>query len=81
MHMRLLSWVAPHTGAWIETKVTEIIVSADTSHPTRVRGLKQPYKINLSFWHVAPHTGAWIETVTADVTSACACRTPHGCVD
>ena len=33
--------VAPHAGAWIETSHMELKHSADSSHPTRVRGLKQ----------------------------------------
>ena len=32
--------VAPHAGAWIETFATRKDRMSDTSHPTRVRGLK-----------------------------------------
>ena len=36
-----MEYVAPHTGAWIETEeMTRIAVNKE-SHPTRVRGLKQ----------------------------------------
>jgi len=34
--------VAPHAGAWIETKEKSAVVLQNrSSHPTRVRGLKQ----------------------------------------
>ena len=33
--------VAPHAGAWIETDLTERYINLFTSHPMRVRGLKQ----------------------------------------
>ena len=59
--------VAPFTGAWIETAWAVAIVSAsaDTSHPSRVRGLKHLiYLIDTEHAHVvAPFTGAWIETL------------------
>ena len=33
------------------------------SHPTRVRGLKPPYRVyDVLNRRVAPHAGAWIET-------------------
>ena len=36
----------------------------DTSHPTRVRGLKQGYHLRpVRGGTVAPYTGAWIETL------------------
>ena len=40
--LRWVFWrVAPHTGAWIETKLAHTGHPSDKSHPTRVRGLKQ----------------------------------------
>jgi len=39
--LKLSSDVAPHAGAWIETYYLTNIKHIDTSHPTRVRGLKQ----------------------------------------
>ena len=36
-----LGFVAPHTGAWIETPKARYPPIAPMSHPTRVRGLKQ----------------------------------------
>ena len=32
--------VAPHVGAWIETKKSEVTSDDDLSHPMWVRGLK-----------------------------------------
>ncbi len=44
----LLAFVAPHAGAWIETRLSSSIsVSRKSSHPTRVRGLKHSYKVAL----------------------------------
>ena len=56
--------VAPHAGAWIETKRPfSLRTSPDQSHPTRVRGLK-PFRAYALLYNecVAPHAGAWIET-------------------
>ena len=56
--------VAPHAGAWIETRDSwRGMVDVLLSHPTRVRGLK----LGLAYEFllrplVAPHAGAWIET-------------------
>ena len=61
--------VAPHTGAWIETLIIKDAKTDFSSHPTRVRGLKQ----HCVWWsvvcRVAPHTGAWIETSASTVSS------------
>ena len=32
--------VAPHAGAWIETKIVDLHAANVRSHPMRVRGLK-----------------------------------------
>ena len=34
-------YVAPHVGAWIETRLAEISLNFWRSHPMWVRGLKQ----------------------------------------
>ena len=36
--------VAPHAGAWIETLPAMPVSSCGSSHPTRVRGLKQHHR-------------------------------------
>ena len=41
--------VAPHTGAWIETKVVSTLIVGIGSHPTRVRGLKHQSKPNVFY--------------------------------
>ena len=58
----MLIVVAPHTGAWIETAVCAGAADVVSSHPTRVRGLKQSNAGYDTRRPVAPHTGAWIET-------------------
>ena len=40
-HTALGYAVAPHAGAWIETTKAESASGLQTSHPMRVRGLKQ----------------------------------------
>ena len=35
-----LRYVAPYTGAWIETFPADYVDIYEVSHPTRVRGLK-----------------------------------------
>ena len=55
--------VAPHAGAWIETRIPLSRLPQLTSHPTRVRGLKQAEDIAINpVLEGAPHAGAWIET-------------------
>ena len=56
-------FVAPFTGAWIEMIALAMASEIDdTSHPSRVRGLKFYVCICVRFIHlVAPFTGAWIE--------------------
>ena len=55
--------VAPHAGAWIETKLSRKAEASASSHPMRVRGLKQCIALSmLQNRLVAPHAGAWIET-------------------
>ena len=56
--------VAPHAGAWIETRCRmDLMQTMRQSRPTRARGLKQ---VRALLAHVtlvvAPHAGAWIET-------------------
>ncbi len=54
--------VAPHAGAWIETKYLWIPLDANKSPPTRGRGLKRRCGWKQRRAQVAPHAGAWIET-------------------
>ena len=57
--------VAPHVGAWIETKSGRPQKKCcRESHPMWVRGLKQKIPSEeLIENKVAPHVGAWIETI------------------
>ena len=51
---------------------------SDTSHPTRVRGLKHIHRDG--FYHlivVAPHAGAWIETVKTTLGTLKSVVAPH----
>ena len=76
--------VAPHAGAWIETKkLNSVINPSYESRPTRARGLKLVYTPTPTpHCHVAPHAGAWIETILAScVASLSCCRAPRGRVD
>ncbi len=54
--------VAPHAGAWIETKLTDIADGVQGSPPMRGRGLKHYNIQGQDSEQVAPHAGAWIET-------------------
>ena len=56
--------VAPFAGAWIETELPRVSITAsDTSPPSRGRGLKRFRQRNEHEpAHVAPFAGAWIET-------------------
>ena len=75
--------VAPHTGAWIETRrfyatLLNTLVAPHTG--AWIETDTQPYEIIEMV--VAPHTGAWIETHRALLcTYQLGSRTPHGCVD
>ena len=77
----LITGVAPHTGAWIETLMAINTGIAMASHPTRVRGLKHDWIDKPLTKAVAPHTGAWIETFSQKNIDIHGSRTPHGCVD
>ena len=71
--------VAPHAGAWIETRISPRRRSSrPRSHPTRVRGLKLLKGPRGPFLElVAPHAGAWIET-SATPRAPCSPRShPH----
>ena len=64
----MLSAVAPHAGAWIETLHVSNLSNLLSSLPMRERGLKRPFRFgSTDFTYVAPHAGAWIET--SDITS------------
>ena len=61
--LSLVFAVAPHAGAWIETRRGQILGIRQGSRLMRARGLKpwDDEKQELGHW-VAPHAGAWIET-------------------
>ncbi len=76
--------VAPHAGAWIETPERGLFVAvANTSPPTRGRGLKRTTIGGSSGGcTVAPHAGAWIETnIILSPDNVLASRPPRGGVD
>ena len=57
--------VAPHVGAWIETRSILVRCSIFASLPMWERGLKHgPRAPKGCHRAVAPHVGAWIETRT-----------------
>ena len=63
LKLRKENKVAPHAGAWIETKISKASIKFAGSRPMRVRGLKLVYTNQLCIRiPVAPHAGAWIET-------------------
>ena len=57
-----INTVAPHAGAWIETRKMDLSLNMFGSRPTRARGLKQTELEGHIPSVVAPHAGAWIET-------------------
>ena len=60
---KTLTDVAPHAGAWIETRHLSMSRAAFASRLTQARGLKRAYvDIGGTGKNVAPHAGAWIET-------------------
>ena len=62
----MLGVVAPHVGAWIETRRFDHSVLMAASLPMWERGLKpQSYAEAWCEKKVAPHVGAWIETVVS----------------
>ena len=75
--------VAPLAGAWIEIYIGRTKWEADTSLPSRERGLKSYFRHDpQSSQSVAPLAGAWIEILN----SGCAHkrsirRSPRGSVD
>ena len=70
--------VAPHAGAWIETKASMITTYGIGSRPTRARGLKLPCRTMQSHLRVvAPHAGAWIETQRSGSLCRCVDVAPH----
>ena len=76
--------VAPHAGAWIETRRKPSSGAQDSrSPPTRGRGLKHSDGREARVAHVvAPHAGAWIETNTNGAgAGGVRRRPPRGGVD
>ena len=65
---KLLQYVAPRVGAWIETDLTAVKPLSLGSHPVWVRGLKPLLLLwMLLVIMVAPRVGAWIETSNDDL--------------
>ena len=54
--------VAPHAGAWIETRKKRLIRHRRPSPLMQGRGLKPRFDAPAHGAAVAPHAGAWIET-------------------
>ena len=75
-------FVAPFTGAWIETIIFNKFSEGIRSHPLRVRELKHPVVLEDGrVFGVAPFTGAWIETGVGFDAKNNFCRTLYGCVN
>ena len=74
--------VAPHVGAWIETRSASRKCATLKSLPMWERGLK-PIISSHQFrcLCVAPHVGAWIETLARAKFPSTAGRSPCGSVD
>ena len=75
--------VAPHAGAWIETRRWRRHNFGFAVAPHAGAWIETDISsILLQFAGVAPHAGAWIETVKCRISlKDDACRTPCGCVD
>jgi len=75
--------VAPHTGAWIETRLRHSKFPPTIVAPHTGAWIETfEYKIDPETGLVAPHTGAWIETTTTGkYRNQFLGRTPYGCVD
>ena len=56
-------YVAPHTGAWIETLISPPLNKVDKVAPHTGAWIETNPAASPFMWaYVAPHTGAWIET-------------------
>ena len=76
--------VAPHAGAWIETRTAAIeYVTYAQSHPTRVRGLKHrlPRQRQPENFASHPTRVRGLKLIGPCQKAKAACRTPRGCVD
>ncbi len=77
-------FVAPRTGAWIETNYHSVVMAGITIVAPRTGAW-----IETETWVsqragllvVAPRTGAWIETFKSCYNYTFAGRSPHGSVD
>ena len=58
-----LAYVAPHTGAWIETSSRTNWDLRNAVAPHTGAWIETVRGKAFLFDHVAPHTGAWIETL------------------
>ena len=77
------SEVAPHAGAWIETKEVFMAFVGDAVAPHAGAWIETCNATTASqMSHVAPHAGAWIETFkNAGYGSQRRSRAPRGRVD
>ena len=70
--------VAPHAGAWIETKLYfAIFIGHCLSPPTRGRGLKRLVCGLACGVGGRPHAGAWIETTDTSRFNGSQLVAPH----
>jgi len=75
----IISYVAPHGGAWIEIYPLSYKLVIVVSLPTGERGLKFiNARVSPMRMPVAPHGGAWIEIVYFISTSSGVLVAPHG---
>ena len=75
--------VAPHAGAWIETKLEIVKQSPSAVAPHAGAWIETELKRYFeAAVEVAPHAGAWIETTLLLLTMVTTvCRPPCGGVD
>ena len=74
--------VAPHAGAWIETRVLQTLKFAIRSHPMRVRGLKQKHEAQ-GWFQLGSHPMRvrGLKHCASGAIIGSGRRTPCGCVD
>ena len=77
-------WVAPHTGAWIETRGSMLTDCLGVwSPPIRGRGLKHTLGYNRNVKRGSPPIrGRGLKRLLSQINYSCvACRPPYGGVD
>ncbi len=83
LFINFLDYVAPPTGAWIETSLSMFyLVILYVAPPTGAWIETPDAETTVPTYQVAPPTGAWIETTIKVINDQKGkCRTPYGCVD